>query len=50
MVKYNIMVYDEKTGGSYQLQKKYKTRTGAARAVKRIKKTYPAWIEIEEEK
>lgn len=50
MKRYAIIVYDEKTGGSVRLQKRYKTRTGAARAVKRIQKTYPAWVEIEEAK
>lgn len=48
MKRYAIIVYDEKTNGSFRLQKKYKTRAGAARAVKRIQKTYPAWVEIEE--
>lgn len=45
MAKYSIIVYDEKTGGSFELQKKYKTRTGALRKAKRIQKTYPAWVE-----
>ncbi len=48
MKRYAIIVYDEKTNGSVRLQKKYKTRTGAARAVKRIQKNYPAWVEVEE--